>query len=236
MKQMKIAVIAMLAVLMGTTFTSCLNSDNGPAEYTDIVTIDYLGRVRSDYGYILDVQNPSAMQLTDKSYPDRAMIVYNRIDGEDYSEGKSNYKVYFTGYYAVMYLGEVATNEVESATKINALGFDNWASGNYLNISLIINYDENTKPESDLKLYPYEVRNGVLYCKLVHTAKVEGTKTSSLYMSFFLPSKTYLQSPQFEGLNFTGDDKNIIDIVVLAEGTDGEELKLTIFNATLPNY
>jgi hypothetical protein len=234
MKQMKIAVIAMLAVLMGTTFTSCLNSDNGTAEYTDIVTIDYLGHVISDYGYRLEVQNPSAMQSTDKTYPDRAMIAYNRVDGEDYSEGKSSYKVYFTGYYAVMYIGETSTEEVESVTKINALGADSWASGNYLNIGVNISYDKSIEPGSDLKLYPYEVKNGVLHCKLVHTVKVEGTNTSSLYMSFPLPSKTNLSS-QFEGLNFTGDGKNIIDIVVVAEGTNGDELKSNTIKAILQN-
>jgi len=229
MKRMKIALMAMFAIFMGTTFTSCLDSDDSPATFQEIGNIEeFYGTLSSDYGYSFTIQNFTDMKLTDGSYPKRAIIYYNEVEGEDYKTEKTSYKAYFAGYRQLLYTGAITYTEPESETPIYSLG-EAFGSGNYLNIGFTITYDkESTDPVTDIVLYPYEVKSGVLYCKIVQIESVgTSTTTSGLYMSFLMPYKTQLQSqPQFEGLTFSGDDNNIIELVVVAENSTGNEISL----------
>jgi len=241
MKRMKIALVAMLAIFMGTTFTSCLDSDDSPNTYTDIVYIDssfeFTGQASSDAGYTLEIQNPSSMKATDGTFPKRAMIGWQEIEGADYTAGQKSYKAYFSQYYIIYDIGQTSMSEGTSVTPINkiesnVIGIG--VSGNYMNIAFNITYDENTKPEYDFTFYPYDVKSGVLYCKIVHTKTVdtEKAKTGSLYMSFPLPYKSVLES-QFEGIEFTGEDKKTIKIVVTADGPNETLLESSQFVALL---
>ena len=244
MKRMKIALVAMFAIFMGTTFTSCLDSDDSPNSYMEIVTIDdytieFTKKVKSDAGYTLEIQNPTSMQLTDKSYPRRALIGWQEIEGADYTPGQSNYNAYFSGYYIIYSIGNTTMFDVTSVTPINRIEANATGigvSGNYLNLIFNITYDDNTDPEDDFELYFKEVKNGMLYCKLVHTEAVETSKakTGSHSMSFPLPSKGQLQSySQFADLEFTGDDKKTIKLVVTADGPNDTEIESVQFTATL---
>lgn len=240
MKRMKMALIAVMAIVMGTTFTSCLNSDSSPATASDIGNINSLGGyVTSDNGYRLDIQNFTDMKLTDGSYPTRAIFYYQQIEGEDYTTEKNSYKVHFTGYYTILPIGEMPMTEVEKKTLINALGTETWASGYYINVVFNINYDDKTDPKKDFvlcvdKKKTEEKNSGVLYCKLVHKTPVDtGAKTSNLYMSFRLPEKSDLLD-ELPDLTLSGDNKNIIEIIITAEGANGE-LTLDKFKAILPN-
>ncbi len=234
MKQIKFALIAAFAILIGSTFTSCLGSDDGENEYSDNVTIyPIYEAVISDAGLRYEVQNFTAMQYTDGTYPSRASIVYKHIDGEDYTSGKASYKVSFVGYRAIFYVGSMLYNDTPSLTPINSLS-EAWGGGNYLNIAFNMTYNNSTAPDTDFTLYPYKVENGVLYCKLIHTVAVNSTTTGLVYMSFYLPTKSNLQA-EFSDLTFTGDNSNIIEVVVTAEGTDGQEISLNKVKVALPN-
>lgn len=238
MKQMKVLMVAMMAIL-GITFTSCLDSDSTPAQYAAIGEINHLTQsMRTDDGVTLYLQNFSALKYNDE-YPKRALVYYQYIDGKDYTAGKTSYEVYFTGYYSVFNEGDFSMVEVESKTPIYAFGGEYpyiFNSGNYLNFEVAITYDENTNPEEDLMLYPYDVKNGVLYCKLVHKAELSGTtKNALVYMSFLLPEKSKITS-EFDGLTFTGDDNNVIEVVVTAEGSNSQEFTTPKVKVALPNY
>lgn len=245
MKQMKIALVAMLAIFMGTTFTSCLDSDNSPNTYTDIVNFDssfeFTGKVSSDAGHTLEIQNPSNMKGTDGYYPERAMIGWQEVEGADYTAGQKSYKAYFTQYYVIYEKGQTWMSDVSSVTPINkiesnVIGIG--ASGGYMNIAFNITYEEdNITPKSDLIFHPYEVKNGVLYCKIVQTKAVDTSKakTGSLYMSFPLPSRSQLQSSSLlDKLELTGEDKNIYKLVITADGPNEILLESAQFAAILP--
>lgn len=245
---MKIALMAVLAVVMGTTFTSCLDSDNGPDTFPEVVNIvDFMGipTVTSDAGYELDVQNISKMKLNDGTYPSRAMVSFERVEGEIYDSGKSSYKAIFDGYYYLLNVGQVINEvEVESLSPINSFIISGqqqqqqvvYGSGKYLNFYVEFTADDNTKLESDIILQYAKVEDGVLYCNVIHKEEVgeKDKKNVYAYMSYLLPLKSELKQ-KFPDLTFTGEDNNIIEIVLVAEGKNEQELKTEKVKVLIPN-
>lgn len=248
MKRMKIMMIAMMAIVMGVSFTSCLDSDSGPEAFPEMVNIvDFMGipTVTSDAGYQLDVQNISNMKANDGSYPKRAMVWFEKVEGEIYDSGKSSYKVVFRSYSYVLNIGNVSYDqEIESVTPINSfIYYDGqqqtqivFGSGKYLNFCMNVTIDDDTNFENDFVLNPSKVENGVLYCNVLHTKEVSDKDNESgyLYMSYILPSKGVLQE-RFPDLTFTGEDNNIIEVVLVAEGKNEQEIKTEKVKVVIPN-
>lgn len=242
MKRMKITLIAVMAIIMGITFTSCLNSDNSPGTSfaTGMVYSGISTYFVTDNGIRLNFNNPSDLELvnSDKTtyYPKRAVIMYKEIEGEDYSPGKTNYNVSFAGYYIVFFVHDhmSSKDDVESLTPIYSIQ-ESFEGSNYLNIAFQYYYNSDTR-ENDFSMYPYKWENNKLYFRLVHTKKVENgnLSTYNVYMSYNLPTKEELKT-QFNDIQFTGTTNDTISIVVTAEGLSQQELSAREFKGKIRN-
>ena len=118
MKHMKIALAAMLAVVMGTTFTSCLNSDRDDVNYAYVTINTSMGIITSlttDDGYELVPQNASQM-IYNGSIPKRAYIAFKLLEGEKLSSNSSA-RVSFVDYYDILYVRDMSDGLVETASR-----------------------------------------------------------------------------------------------------------------------
>lgn len=237
MKRMKIALMAVVAIVMGTTFTSCLDSDNGPSTYpaTGIVS-DYLGKAVMTLadGVQLVISNPEQMKFSftgseTSFYPVVATIAYQEIEGQDYTEGKTSYNVSFAGYYndySYFFGGNsmVSEEDTESLTPLSSLVSAGEMSGY---ICVIFGYYHKDLSFADFSMYPYKWENNKLYFKLVHNKTVDtsSNKTSGMNMCFRLPGKSQLQS-EFPDIVFSGEDQNTVDAMIVADGPNDKELSL----------
>ena len=246
MKRMKIALMALMAVFMGTTFTSCLDSDNGPAAYplSGLVDTGYLGSgvvITASNGVNFTVTNPEAMEFsftgsTDTFYPRIASIAYNQVEGEDYTEGKTSYKVYYAGYYDYFFGGYPMKwdGDAESLTPINSLVYGGDAFGHIL---VAFTYYHKDLSFEDFSLFPYKWENNKLYLKLVHNKEVDTTsnKTSGMYLCFQSPPKASLQD-QFPDIVFSGEDQDTVEVMIEADGEKDTKLSLeSSFKAKFSN-
>lgn len=237
MKRMKIALMAVVAIVMGTTFTSCLDSDNGPSNYpaTGIIG-EYAGRVSMTLGdgVQLVISNPEQMKFSftgseNSFYPVVATIAYQEIEGQDYTEGKTSYNVAFAGYYndySYFFGGNYMVSEerAESLTPLSSLVSGGEMSGY---ICVIFGYYHKDLTFNDFSMYPYKWDNNKLYFKLVHNKAVDtsSTKTSGMNMCFRLPGKADLRS-EFPDIVFSGEDQDTVDVMIVADGADDKELSL----------
>lgn len=244
MKHFKFLAIA-LTILMGTTFTSCLDSDSGPMEWMTTVTINNDGifgvSVKGDDGITYYVQNPTAMQLKDGDglgyYPERAVIVYTLSDGEVATDEKTSYKVDFSRYYLIFHVNDLSYDDTqESKTPIIELSTPSWqgewAGGYYLNLAFRALVDDEDSKQEDYVLFVDEVDGDNLYLKLVQTREVTNNYSDGyvLYYSFRIPNKYDLES-EF-GLDLSNDSK--INVVVRADGKSGTQLKTEKIVVQLP--
>lgn len=248
MKQMKIVLMAIIAIVMGTTFTSCLDSDDSPQVYiASGVVSDMYGTVMINSGDVRFVVNNSddmTFSFSDSKetfYPTVATIGYNQIEGKDYTEGKSSYDVYFVGYYNAYFGGNpMSLNESESLTPIYGIiansngGNSVGAAFNYLLVEFTYHHGKEFE-FSDFNMYPYKWENNKLYVKFVHSAEVDHSSTdnvSSLALCFQFPSKAVLEN-KFPEIAFTGEDSNEITVVLTADGPNDREIETSSFKAQI---
>ncbi|NDV66754.1 NigD-like C-terminal domain-containing protein [Bacteroides sp. 224] len=236
MKQIKFLVLA-FTILLGTTFTSCLDSDDSPATYYAFATVNnnMLGYITltTDDGLTLTPANPTDMKYSNGDYPDRVYIAYNLVEGQEMQQGITKYDIKFLGYMNEVAAPDYSSEPVESKTYIYQLAEEGWAANNYLNIAVSIKYGEDTNTKTDFALYPDKVEDNVLYFRLVHKEEVaKANGTYSYYMSFFLPTKSSLQS-KFEELEFSGDNNDEIQVVITAEEGEDTIIKTNPFKIRL---
>lgn len=246
MKQVKITLVAILAILMGTTFTSCLNSDDGPRTYpvSGVVSEYMLGvRLTAGDGVTYNVSNSEQMKFSFPGsevsfYPRIATFAYQQIEGEDYTEGKTSYEIYFAGYYnnySYFFGGDyMAPGAVESLTPLSALAS---AGEMYGYICVIFGYYHKDFAFEDFSMYPYKWENNTLYFKLVHNKEVDTSANQALGMNlcFRLPERSDLQS-EFPDIVFSGEDQDTVDVMIVADGANNTELSLeSSFKAKIRN-
>jgi hypothetical protein len=208
---MKIALMAMLAVWMGTMFTSCLNSDGGDSwDTTAIVTVkDYMGvpTLLTDDGYTFIPSNPSLLQYSDGTYAKRCEIAFSWNEGVVFDNDRDKtYKITIvqTGYvYPVReYYNQV--DIIENDFSINEVTQFWGANGEYLTVSWKFYYT-NTNEAIGFELYPESVEDDVLVMRLRQSLGTSGTNTSAYFMSFTLPTLSYINDKLETELKSTND-------------------------------
>lgn len=149
MKQMKIWMVA-LTLVIGFSFTSCVNSDNDYADdWTYVTTNDmypYDATLYGDNGIRYTPSNPSMLRLntSDEQYAKRAIISFNYAEGEVVTADKKSYKIDIleANGIAVKNLN-TRPDTLENAYAINDLTF--WAINGYIttvsDLYVVNNYD-----------------------------------------------------------------------------------------------
>jgi hypothetical protein len=224
---MKIALVAILAVLMGTTFTSCLKSNSNKTNYAYVTIKSLMGHITltTDDGYELIPQNASQMTLTDGSIPERAYIAFELFEGETLSSNNTSAKINFIQYYDILYVRYMSEQPVETVTPLLALSENIWSARGYLNVAVAY-YTYNGDSSDDFSLYIDKVENNVIYFKLVFTKEVEKTNTySTKSLSYILPSEEDIKAKHPD---LTPDSNGYYKAVLVADGVDqsGSEIEL----------
>ncbi|NDW11508.1 hypothetical protein D0T50_01220 [Bacteroides sp. 214] len=221
MKNLKTWAFAMMILFVGTTLTSCLNSDDSAPQGIARGMLSAGGLyLYTDDGFTLNIQNPTAMKLTDGTYPDRVVIVFSMMDGEDFESGKTKYNVNFDYYSSIMGMCEFSEEPVEQNTPIVALKGLTSGQG-YLDVWARYYYDKESAL-SDFTLYADRVEDGTLVFKFVQSGKVvnkyEETDTA---FSFDLPYRNYIET-EFPDVKFFGTTNDSISVKVVANDTGAE--------------
>ncbi|MCD7898608.1 MAG: hypothetical protein LUH22_01650 [Bacteroides sp.] len=194
MKQIKFLMVVALAIFMGTTMTSCLDSNDG--DYPDIqsfVTVDKSSMwetisLLTDDGYTLLPTNPSFLEISSGVYPDRAFVYAKYANDEQFTEGKTTYNVTLTNGYSIP-TKEFCTqpDTIVNATDLTSLNKYFWAANGYLNLEIGFTYDSNKYQAFDI--YPTEVDGDELTLKVVHSYGSSNNSygTSTTIYSFEMP-------------------------------------------------
>ncbi|NDV83519.1 hypothetical protein [Bacteroides sp. 51] len=230
MKQMKIALMALVAVFMGTTFTSCLDSDSDNTLQA-FVTINsggglYVSSLKTEDGLTFIPQNPQQMVKSDGSIPERAFISYELFEGESFKEGVTEYKIVFKSYDMEFQELSASYEPKESVTPLLGIyDYPLWAANGYLNVCFAHYYDKDVST-SDFSLFIDRVENNIVYFKIACTTNIEkGNTYTNQAISYYLPTESTVKE-QYP--NLTADKDGYYSAYVVCEGLDqaGEETEL----------
>lgn len=238
MKTGKNLIIALLVVLAGTAFTSCIESDNkiyGSA----IVSIDsfatILNSVKSDDGYTFNVLNSAAMLNSTKSeFPKRAWIYYSLTDSYDPSSESKTYDIEFISYIAVFETSTITSGLFTPGAPVLAVEVFA-ASERYIDLA----FETPLKKEVDYQNYVMSMTKAegeTLYIDLINLQVMESFYESECYplsMSFSTPSRFVLENT-FRGFTVPANDS--ISVSITARGALGyDDKKATVFKMKIPN-
>lgn len=242
MKRMKIALMAVFAIVMGTTFTSCLNSDNESVyDFYDVVTYtDYSAYGRAficdTYGYTVYPTNGNSL-FGSGDYPERACLYFKLKEGEVLTEGKTSYEAAIVPEYSY------AITVKEFCDKKDTLNIDNedteygkgsptfsaiaqpTPTNNYLNVIFKAAVSQQKSHMQYFNIYPEKAEGNTLYVTL-HQDEVTENETSvsaEIFMNFRLPQayklKDMLGDLEYEKLEFFGPKNDSINIVINAKSS-----------------
>ena len=238
MKQMKLALMALVAVFMGMTFTSCLDSDNDPTEYAYVTINNYLGYVTSmttDNGLTLIPQNPQAMTEATGGIPFRAHVSYELAEGEKYQNNVTEYKVYFKQYIETFFDASMSEEPVNSLSPIMGLGRIWCSVSGYLNIESAFYTDKNIS-DRDFGLFVKEVKDNTIHFKMVLNKEIEKSSAySAKVVSFLLEDQDWFESTYSElSADKDGYYNAILEIDTLDESSKEIEFKTESFKIIIP--
>nr|WP_320059057.1 hypothetical protein [uncultured Bacteroides sp.] len=212
MKKMKFVALA-LTLLMGISFTSCLNSDGGNASYSGFVTVSqgYLSDnivLLTDDGLTLTPTNPS-MLLVDKKYPERVLLNYELVAGEELVSGKTKYNVTILGGFVIpVKTFNQRPDTLKNDYKISQLTAA-WYANRYVTFNIGFTHSNSIV---DFDIYQQKIGHDTLYVKLNYS-KGGGDAAygdGNTFYSFRIPSSVY---GQIEPKN------DSIWVKILAKGT-----------------
>lgn len=242
MKQIKFLTLA-LTILMGISFTSCLDSDSGPYQWYRYVTVDsWMGIItlKGDDGFTYTPTNPNALQYQNSSeYVKRALVLLQLADeNDDFVEGKTEYKV------TIAWAGGIEVKEFcEQPDTINAKKivqmseYGAWAANDYVTVECVYACTYVNDPQA-FDLYPEKAEGDVLTVRFCHSyGRGENAYSqASAIKSFRIPSVDRLnqQLDRVEGGTLVPANDSI-SVIVVAEGTNGE-LKSQKTKIKAPRY
>lgn len=152
MKNMKFMMVALFAILLGISVTSCNSSEPSKTIYEGVVTVESsLGiptSLKDDFtGYTLIPTNMEALKYpTATGYPTRAWIYYELADGEAITQGKTSYSITIT--YVVQDIvgkGFCDPSELEynPGSPFTSIG-NAWGANGYLTTAFKTGYNQST--------------------------------------------------------------------------------------------
>lgn len=188
---MKFVALA-LTLLMGISFTSCLNSDDGNASYSGFVTVSqgFLSDIvlLTDDGYTLTPTNPSVL-LANSKYPERVFLNYELVAGEEFVSGKTKYNVSILSGYVIPVKTFNQKPDTLNDYKITQLSAP-WYANNYVTFGIGFNYLNSVV---DFEVSQQKIGHDTLYVKLNYS-KGGGDSfynEGTTYLSFKVPSSVY---------------------------------------------
>lgn len=237
MKRMKIALIAILAVVMGTTFTSCLNSDSESSwDFGDTASgfASMYGEyfVCDTYGYTIYPTNAAA--VFPKGLPERAIVYFKLKEGEVLTEGKTSYEA------AIVDAFEITVKEFCDRKDTLSIDTEDTEYGkgspifsqiaqpipfkNYLNVAFVAAVSEQKFSWDYFNMYPEKADGNTLYVTLHQDEVTENeayTLMSLPIMNFIIPEADKLEAmlgtEEYDKLTFFGSGNDSINIVISAK-------------------
>lgn len=206
---MKLFVTAM-AVLLGTTFTSCLNSNNESSwdgmAYATLQEGTFGGvTLLGDDGITYTPNNPTALQYTNGDFPDRVMFYYKFVEGEFFSKEKTKYNISVVTA-SVIPVRDFTTrpDTIQNDYKMKKLESVWMGAQGYLNT--VFSFYYKTDAIIGFEMHPVKAGNDTLYVKLQHTiGGGEDTYNSgNILISFKMPNQYEIKS-KYPELTTTND-------------------------------
>lgn len=218
MKQMKIALVGVFSLLMGITFTSCLDSDSSSSyDGLTVVTVkqDYMGSrfLLTDDGYTLVPSNIDRLKDTSGEYVKRCGISYKWNEGvvfENGNKGKS---------YGITIVDAYNTYAIQNfCNRSDTIKYDypiydvidfNGANGEYMIVVWQFYYANNEVVA--FELYPEEIDDDdVLIMRLRQSLGASGTNVSQYAgLSFTMPTLTDINNELNSSLTALNDSIKI---------------------------
>lgn len=234
---MKFMMAAVVAVFMGTTLTSCLDSDGGTYSdgfgWYEVSEGGIFGGVilRDDNRDITLVpQNPSKLLYSSGTeYPKHIYAAFSFPEGDPgFVDGKTSYDVIIDNWSDV-FVKNLCNPDTLTHTNSAIRSFEEgytWASHSYLTLEFTAPRLTNTSLEH-FDAYPVSAEGNVLYMKFNQNQEVKsGTELSAKGMvSFKLPHKMEIIS-KFPELEFFGSSNDSVYVVVTADTYGNEDTKL----------
>lgn len=200
MKQTKFLLLGVI-LLIGTTFTSCLNGDSESLyDIGEMVTIEkdaiLTPKIIGDFtGYTYIPSNPQVIRYQDLTYPERAILYFKLDEGEVITEGKTKYKVSIVPNYTSVIPTKDFNYGLDTLKTYNLIQFREtpWQAENYLSLQFDFKYTYSSIVDFDL--CPTKAEGDILHLKFNHSVGNENAyeQGSGVY-SFRLPNKWELQS------------------------------------------
>lgn len=193
MKQMKSLMVA-LALLMGVTFTSCMNDNESSWDRALYVTVDESGlwggvTLMTDDGFTLVPTNPEMLKTTAGTYVDRAFIYLKWAEGVEFDgDIKKKYQVTIIAPSLVPTKDMTDRADTIKADLPLALLGEIWgANGRYLNVPFRFQFSNQEVIAFDL--YPEKVEDNVLVMRLRQSlGKENSTNQQDAFISFKIPA------------------------------------------------
>lgn len=248
MKQIKIALTAILAIIMGTTFTSCLDSDSGPETFSDFVTVNMsLGIPTSLKGdeksYTYTPSSFEYLKYSDGSYTKRALIYFQLADGEVITEGKTSYNIVITGVYQDLIGSEFCEEDtLTHKPGVPFVSLENyWGANGYLTVQFGANYNSSSTHLGLFNMYVdvEKTEGSTLYVRLNHNEDLSNYSGSTyIYRSFLIPSKSEIEALKEDNPEFNLDymTNDTVNVKIVALKSAGEELESKSFKIKIPSY
>lgn len=241
--------MAVMAIVMGTTFTSCLNSDSESSwDGYAYGTVD-LSYLLVDGGLKFYPTNMSTLKDSNGELPERVFFSYKLVEGQEITEGKTNYDISIVSFASLPVrrltadpdtIGNVSGVPVGEGQGISQFTSNSvWAYNGYFNLGFVTSYDSKTSFDH-FDLFPNDVIDGVLYMRLHQNQKIVSTSGNIELLMSFKPFTKMELSDQLEDkyadLNFFGTASDSVKVVVVADNGSGSTIKTSAVGVKVSSY
>lgn len=235
MKTKKINFLAIaFALLMGVSFTSCLdsnNDNNNNYDWAGYVTVkSYMvgAYMLGDDGIIYYPTNPDVLKITSttggsSSYVERAKVALKYVNNTGTKAGGGKDVTIISGYTVPTKALCDQPDTIKTTIPLQSLNLA-WGVNNYITVDFFFNYYPGANFSFDL--YPESVQGDFLTLRLKQTyGKVNYGNTQEYSMSYRMPSFQSLQS-QLESMKLSTltPVKDSIYVTILGTGANNSDL------------
>lgn len=248
MKNIKFMMIALFAILLGISVTSCNSSEPSEPVYEGVVTIEgNMGiptSLKDDLtGYTLIPTNMDALKYSSTTgYATRAWIYYKLAGGEVITQGKTRYNITIVTVLQDLVGKQFCDpNELEHRPGAPFSSISNaWGANGYLTAAFTTGYNQNTLSLDlfDMYIDVDKTTGGTLYVRLNQDEIISNPSgTVSMLYSFKIPTKSEIESLKEEhpDFNVTYLANDSVNVVVLANQASSPDLESRVFKVKIPN-
>ncbi len=240
MKTKKIKFLGVVfTLLLGISFTSCLNSDNNESSwdiYAFVTVKNYMGSVYllGDDGVTYYPTNPDVLKITSTGgateYVERAAIYLKYVDNAAGSTTTTRTVTIVSGNNIPVKSLCDKPDTIKTTVPLQSLNY-NWGANGYITVDFNFNYYSGTNFAFDL--YPEAVQGDLLTLRLKQTyGKANGNSLQEYLVSYKIP---YFQSLQNQlenmGLGVLTPVQDSIYVTILGTGPNNTDLTVNGSNS-----